>query len=770
MAFQVTLDALGRSYSIPESGATNWKTQVSEYLRDVATVVNATSAGSLVTPVYNVKNYGATGNGTTDDTAAIQTAMAALALTGTTGGTLYFPAGTYKTSSSLQFGVSSVQRNVRITGDGVASIFKPTGAFSTSPCIEFRDCDYWSITDIKLDASARTGTGDTVLIDGCSFGLCTNAAVTGASRYGINITQISGAAPPASNAVSGVVYSGNTAANVNVKEGTTGNVVNQASGALKGREVVSVKDFGAVGDGITDDTVAIRAAIAALWHGAGNFRGGVLYFPKGDYKVTDTLDFSGKWGFCIQGEALNGTRVICSGMAGKDVIYVKGSQHWGVMNIAFWGDPTSRPNAMIHSRMESGYVFAAYDIYFQNVWCSADLPDAFDYGILFSTDGSGNNSEVVYQNVTISYAKEACVRKEGSQAKDHYFFGCDFGLSKIGIDNALNVGSPIGSTGCVVYGASLGSCTVAGVTNTYPGDATVLDGVRSENCYRLYDGGTPSSTSGVALTIRNCSIDAATTAASSSFVRYNGAGPIIFEGNNLFCATTPPQIQVGGNTRGRVTNNYFNSVNSASVSPVTVGGVDPGPQTVVVEGNAYIDSTGFLTNFLRLEPMDASVSESFGTVVGSSGRTNEGSYVVWLNNNAFIAAALTQSVAMLTLPKGSKIKSAYLWWDNRMALPGAPVITAKLGTISGGDELLLAGDVSSADGGILGNLVGDLGALAAAPVQGGVMPDYMNTSHVYLTLTSAAGNLGTGAATRITGGQLFLVIDIEVVARWLRTF
>jgi Pectate lyase superfamily protein len=49
--------------------------------------------------VYNVKSYGATGNGTTDDSAAIQLAINA-AIAG--GGTVYFPAGTYAIKAAVQ--------------------------------------------------------------------------------------------------------------------------------------------------------------------------------------------------------------------------------------------------------------------------------------------------------------------------------------------------------------------------------------------------------------------------------------------------------------------------------------------------------------------------------------------------------------------------------------------------------------------------------------------------------------------------------------------
>ena len=47
-------------------------------------------------------------------------------------------------------------------------------------------------------------------------------------------------------------------------------------------DTLNVKDFGAVGDGVTDDHEAMQAAIDAASHGLG---GGKLYFPEGTYLV-----------------------------------------------------------------------------------------------------------------------------------------------------------------------------------------------------------------------------------------------------------------------------------------------------------------------------------------------------------------------------------------------------------------------------------------------------------------------------------------------------
>jgi Pectate lyase superfamily protein len=63
------------------------------------------------------------------------------------------------------------------------------------------------------------------------------------------------------------------------------------------REVVSVKDFGAIGDGIANDTAAIQTAINATI-GTG---GGALFFPAGTYRITAKLVIPLAYGWRIFG-------------------------------------------------------------------------------------------------------------------------------------------------------------------------------------------------------------------------------------------------------------------------------------------------------------------------------------------------------------------------------------------------------------------------------------------------------------------------------------
>lgn len=75
--------------------------------------------------VVNVKDFGAVGDGSTNDTTAIQNAINSAAASGSTGGSaknggvVFFPPGAYKVTSSLQNNVSGT--NVELRGSGTYS-------------------------------------------------------------------------------------------------------------------------------------------------------------------------------------------------------------------------------------------------------------------------------------------------------------------------------------------------------------------------------------------------------------------------------------------------------------------------------------------------------------------------------------------------------------------------------------------------------------------------------------------------------------------------
>lgn len=103
---------------------------------------------------------------------------------------------------------------------------------------------------------------------------------------GVSITGLNPASTLTGSEIVPVVQSGTTvrttlAAMPYVPAGT-GAVTTTVQAKL--RETVSVKDFGAKGDGVTDDTAAINNAIASV-----ATYGGVVHLPAGQYKTTSTI-------------------------------------------------------------------------------------------------------------------------------------------------------------------------------------------------------------------------------------------------------------------------------------------------------------------------------------------------------------------------------------------------------------------------------------------------------------------------------------------------
>ena len=173
------------------------------------------------------------------------------------------------------------------------------------------------------------------------------------------------------------------------------------------RQYVSVQDFGAVGDGVTDDTAAIQATITfAIGNSA---TAGNVFFPSGTYKVTSTL-------------------TIPNVVNGKGLIYGDGAQikatHNGVLfdNQSSWvsfRDLTlSGPGKSNASSV--GVQGTMYDWYFENV-------GVYDFAIGIRANGGshlylkcffGGNGKCIWPSVFANIISiDSC-----------YFSSSDYGL------------------------------------------------------------------------------------------------------------------------------------------------------------------------------------------------------------------------------------------------------------------------------------------------------------------------------------------------------
>ncbi len=104
--------------------------------------------------LFDVKSYGATGNGTTDDSAAIGRALREAARV---GGTVYLPPGTYACSTPV-----TLPNSVRVLGDGDSSWLKGELVFASSDRIE----------KLRIGAVGRCAVTNAANADGTTFSDC----------------------------------------------------------------------------------------------------------------------------------------------------------------------------------------------------------------------------------------------------------------------------------------------------------------------------------------------------------------------------------------------------------------------------------------------------------------------------------------------------------------------------------------------------------------------------------------------------------------------
>lgn len=139
------------------------------------------------------------------------------------------------------------------------------------------------------------------------------------------------------NAADAELYVKDTAGNIrkfqNTTTGTADGVqfTQAGTGAVqrtvesKLQDVVCVKDFGAVGDGVTDDTAAIQAAIDAV-AAVAEFQRPVLMISSGNYLITQLT-----WAtnVSIKGDSRRSTRLLCDGGSGVHAIIAPTGQTLG---------------------------------------------------------------------------------------------------------------------------------------------------------------------------------------------------------------------------------------------------------------------------------------------------------------------------------------------------------------------------------------------------------------------------------------------------------
>lgn len=136
--------------------------------------VNATSnglewvtpAGSSTSPYYNVRDYGAVGNGVTDDRTAIISAAAAAQSAG--GGVVFFPAGVYAVSAFITFTGYSKVAFVGTSNGGSVLRSTATALGVNNTIFYFSGGNKIELRGLTFDNNSKLLTGDGAVVQAIS--------------------------------------------------------------------------------------------------------------------------------------------------------------------------------------------------------------------------------------------------------------------------------------------------------------------------------------------------------------------------------------------------------------------------------------------------------------------------------------------------------------------------------------------------------------------------------------------------------------------------
>jgi hypothetical protein len=371
---------------------------------------------------------------------------------------------TLANATTIQFNTAptNAQKIViyRLTNnDNLKAEFYPGSAIRAADLNDNFQQSLYAVQEVSGTALYRTGdtmSGNLAMGGNRVTGLGTpSASADAATRGYVDGVALAGIVPDGDRGditVSGTgtvwtVDSGLPASRSSFTQSGTGAVARTVDSKLK--DIVSVKDFGAVGDGTTDDTVAIQNAINSSPRNA-------VYFPRGVYKVTDTLAITTP-SYSIVGERTE---------RGQNSQSARSSGNYSAVRINFVPADTTKFLVNIFQATDSTVFLGPFE--HKNICFLQNGANGFQFGneSLPVNDGAGGQAYIFNVRFDNCNFEAGTIGSMGSDAngvitllnrrhiglakafesviKDCSFFGGDYGVRSYGCDK-LNI------TGCRAY-------------------------------------------------------------------------------------------------------------------------------------------------------------------------------------------------------------------------------------------------------------------------------------------------------------------------------
>lgn len=161
--------------------------------------------------------------------------------------------------------------------------------------------------------------------------------------------------------------------------------------------IANVKDYGAKGDGATDDAAAIQAAVDALPAGYG----GIVFLPPGQYVVGSQITLPSTKRGVFRGQGPRATELQLKAAATNDILLVDG-QFWRVEDLSIDGNFPNCPGGghgikvantkvwlsnlwVSNCKLNGIYVVGtggqtAHAAFLSNVYCNTNQQDGIEFG------------------------------------------------------------------------------------------------------------------------------------------------------------------------------------------------------------------------------------------------------------------------------------------------------------------------------------------------------------------------------------------------------